>query len=653
MTDTSLRAYTQHTTKPDGRQCRAFRHRELLMRKLAAVLLFFLTMTLVTGAFVYGNARFPRIQSGDVLPEELKTRLYAVDLDCYDAQRSGYAAEFSVPAAMDSLELTVYSNAAFSLECGGAISPLERDDFNSRLYRVSLPSSLWKDSGRLSLFLRTRQSTGFSFYLCGERSSLLSSGTLFYNFLYGFYLTVFLACVVLFLSKRSEKYLLIVAFYALLSIRPTLFALDLQLFGQSLSLSNTLRNFSNVFSHAFRAFSCVSILLSFSANRPRLSRRSVLALCGGLAALLLLLLFVPPFNDSSYFAAALCSSVTGLIALTIAYSVRQPGTLGLLFGYACSCSVSLYGALVGRGVIYHYLNPLLRVALLENVPFLLSCFIVILNTFSRRFRRSDHLNSELDARVRQREIQLSHTNEQLKGEQLRKHGIMTNIFHDLRNPLFTVQGCIDMLEDHTEEDAALHRIIRDRLKMARQLTEDLFLVSKLEEGQITFLSEPVRVDALCRSIATAGFENGKAKSLSLHCDIAPDCVVLGDGFRLRQAIENLLDNAITYSPEQGVVTLTVRKQEGRVLVSVADQGSGIAPEDLPHLFERYYHSKLADSRKSSGLGLSIAYEIARRHEGTLSVKTAPGKGATFTLSLPPCGESGGGASAPASALFEP
>jgi two-component system sensor histidine kinase MprB len=106
--------------------------------------------------------------------------------------------------------------------------------------------------------------------------------------------------------------------------------------------------------------------------------------------------------------------------------------------------------------------------------------------------------------------------------------------------------------------------------------------------------------------------------------------VVGDSSSLERAITNLLDNAAKWSPEAGVVTVTLDR--GTLLV--ADQGPGISPEDLPHVFERFYRSAESRGMPGSGLGLSIVRSVAQRHGGSVRVGSAPGSGATIELSIP-------------------
>ncbi len=126
---------------------------------------------------------------------------------------------------------------------------------------------------------------------------------------------------------------------------------------------------------------------------------------------------------------------------------------------------------------------------------------------------------------------------------------------------------------------------------------------------------------------------------TLVCDVPADLpIVWIDPFRMRQVLTNLLSNALQYTPKGTQITLQGRTGINRVEISVTDNGSGITPEDLPHVFDRFYRADRARSRgrheHGSGLGLSIAYQLVQLHRGILRVDSQWGVGTTFTISLP-------------------
>jgi signal transduction histidine kinase len=126
-----------------------------------------------------------------------------------------------------------------------------------------------------------------------------------------------------------------------------------------------------------------------------------------------------------------------------------------------------------------------------------------------------------------------------------------------------------------------------------------------------------------------------SKGVAVRLGAEDQALVMGDPDRLRQLLLNLVDNALKYTPPGGEVTLKLGRDDGWVQVSVADTGVGIAPEDLPHIFDRFYRADPSRTRPGgSGLGLSIVQWIAQAHGGHVDVESQPGKGSTFTVWLP-------------------
>ncbi len=125
-----------------------------------------------------------------------------------------------------------------------------------------------------------------------------------------------------------------------------------------------------------------------------------------------------------------------------------------------------------------------------------------------------------------------------------------------------------------------------------------------------------------------------APQRTILCSTASDTQVLGDRDALKQVLLILLDNARTHTPPQAVIRLSGSVRDGRASISVCDTGTGIAPNALPHIFERFYRVDTSRSRGGSGLGLPIAKELVEAQDGTLSVESNVGKGSTFTLTLP-------------------
>lgn len=211
--------------------------------------------------------------------------------------------------------------------------------------------------------------------------------------------------------------------------------------------------------------------------------------------------------------------------------------------------------------------------------------------------------------------------------------LSADISHELRTPLTIIRGNVNTLHRETtppEERVEAFAAINSSLDRMTRLVSDLLLLSQADAG-MALNKQPLDLDGVILEV----FQEAHALSADVQLKLghADQASVSGDADRLKQLLINLIDNAIKHTPAGGCVTLAVYAETDQVRVSVADTGAGISPEDLPHVFDRFYRAK-GQNRKGSGLGLAIARWIAEAHGGTLTVESQPGLGSTFTLRLP-------------------
>ena len=206
--------------------------------------------------------------------------------------------------------------------------------------------------------------------------------------------------------------------------------------------------------------------------------------------------------------------------------------------------------------------------------------------------------------------------------------------HELRGPLTVIRGNLDLLKrnlDEKERQESLNAMERESIRMSK-ITDDLLFLAEVESGQL----EQKRKVSL-KEIVLGELE--RAKSLAIERKIIVDhkenLVVRGDAQRLRQLLANLVDNAIKYTPDHGTITLSLFRDDSWARMEVTDTGIGIAPDHLPHIFDRFYRVDKVRSRTSSGIGLGLAIVkgIAEQHGGKVTVTSRPGKGSTFTVWL--------------------
>ncbi|HEX8050647.1 MAG TPA: HAMP domain-containing sensor histidine kinase [Solirubrobacterales bacterium] len=204
--------------------------------------------------------------------------------------------------------------------------------------------------------------------------------------------------------------------------------------------------------------------------------------------------------------------------------------------------------------------------------------------------------------------------------------LMADVAHELRTPLAILQGRIEGLLDgvYPRDETHLAELLDETRHLAR-LVEDLGTLAHAEAGALELRKELVDLGDLIRDVAAS---LPRPIVVEVPADLPPLEV---DPVRIRQVLLNLLANALRHTPAEGVVSVEVQAQPQRMLIRVRDTGSGIAPEDLPHLFERF--QKGSDSR-GSGLGLPIARKLVLAHGGEIGIESTPGQGTEVTVSLP-------------------
>jgi signal transduction histidine kinase len=225
---------------------------------------------------------------------------------------------------------------------------------------------------------------------------------------------------------------------------------------------------------------------------------------------------------------------------------------------------------------------------------------------------------------------------------LMKSEFVATVSHDLRAPLTFMRGYATMmpmvgpLNEKQQEFAT--KIITGIEQMTR-LIDDLLDLGRIEAG-VGLAREACQLDEIVHGIVDTIKPAAMAKGLTLTVDVPQNLPILsGDATLLRQAISNLVDNAIKYTPSGGQVRVIVSTEPDKFRLAVADTGLGIAPADQAHLFQKFFRVKQRGSTqvKGSGLGLAIVKSIVERHGGRVWVDSRLGKGSTFYLELPPNG----------------
>jgi two-component system, OmpR family, phosphate regulon sensor histidine kinase PhoR len=222
-----------------------------------------------------------------------------------------------------------------------------------------------------------------------------------------------------------------------------------------------------------------------------------------------------------------------------------------------------------------------------------------------------------------------------------RQDFVANVSHEFRTPLTAIQGFAETLLSGALEDPVNRRrfveIIREHATRLARLTEDLLKLSRIEAGQLKLEFRPVSVAQLIESCVETAHLKAVPRQLALNVNLPEGLPpVRGDSNSLQEVLQNLLDNALQYTPAGGKIDVSAACSNGRVIVTVADTGIGIPQVEQERIFERFYRVDAARSREAggTGLGLSIARHIMESHGGRLWVESAVGEGSRFHFSIP-------------------
>ena len=242
------------------------------------------------------------------------------------------------------------------------------------------------------------------------------------------------------------------------------------------------------------------------------------------------------------------------------------------------------------------------------------------NVMSERLEEADRLRREM--------------------EDARRH-LFAAISHDLRTPLASIRAMVEAINDGVVTDAEttqryIHTVLGE-VQRLNGLIDDLFELSRLDAGVLALNVEPGSLHDLVSDTLEALQVHATEKGLRLRGQVDDNLPpVLMDHARVQRVLYNLVQNAIRHTPPDGTILLEAEEESGTVRVDVVDTGEGVAPDDLPHIFERFYRSEKSRNRGlgGAGLGLAIARGLVEAHGGRIWAQSVPGKGSTFSFVLP-------------------
>lgn len=263
------------------------------------------------------------------------------------------------------------------------------------------------------------------------------------------------------------------------------------------------------------------------------------------------------------------------------------------------------------------------------------------STVAVDLRERVRTNLRLSRQIADEKEKLEAAYETLRDSERTKSQYMRKVAHELRGPLGTIETALKVVLQGMA--GALDGPSRDLIGRAQRragelaaVTHDLLLLARAREAGLGEERVPVALDGLLAEVIEDFRQSAQGKSVALSADVCSGGVVLGDPVALRQLVANLVENGIRYTKPGGSVTARLRSRGGCVVLEVEDTGIGIAEEDLHRVFDEFYRGANAReyAAEGTGLGLAICKVIAERHGGDIAVKSQPGHGTCFAVTLP-------------------
>lgn len=470
--------------------------------------------------------------------------------------------------------------------------------------------------------------SGYQGVVIGEHDRLIMIDEIYYFFdvlCLGLYLALVMICGVLFLQKRSESYILYLILYTIITAYRFM----------SFSSHFAQHPFFQASSQFYRLFFFLRYVLCRALILPEKKR----TLCSfdyavigiSIAELLVYILLPSRFSAASVVVSHISLAIEGLL---LAQGILQckAGVRILLFGWAAYTGREIFYTLLYIGLIPQgIVDAIIRPAQYAYLIYLLAFAAAVLGKFARKFSEAEVMAVSLEQKVLEQTQELREKNQRIIEEQNQRQQFITDVVHNLRNPLFALGGYMELLEGQMDQPTAEQQkyvgLIEDKLAYVNRMVDDMLLANRLEHGKIRFHFMRLELSAFLRDVVMGNKYLEQCGQVHISC---PELYLDADSFRLHQALDNLFDNAVIHGGCT-CMDIIVHQEERNVCLIIRDNGKGMSEEQVSRAFDRYYTS---GQKNSAGLGLAITAAIIREHHGQITLESILGDGVTIRIALP-------------------